>query len=164
MNLLRKITIASNFQNLLIVQRFIEEICEEFNINKTFFGNISISVTEAVRNAILHGNKEDNTKNVDVEFGKDQKSFIFIVRDYGKGFDFTNLPDPTDINFENASGRGIYLIKSLSDKVEFLKKGATIKIQFDICNINQNIIESRKQALAEYNQTSKIGSFFKSSK
>lgn len=155
MNVLRRITIASSFQNLLVVQRFIEDICEEFNINKTFFGNISVAVTEAVRNAIAHGNKENIEKNVDIEFGKDQKSFIFIVRDYGAGFDFTNLPDPTDISHENIFGNGIYLIKSLSDRVEFLDKGTKVKILFNICNVNQNIIETRKQVIDNYNQSSK---------
>jgi serine/threonine-protein kinase RsbW len=155
MNVLKKITIASSLQNLLIVQRFIEELCEEYNINNTIFGNISVAVTEAVKNAITHGNKENNTKNVDIKFGKDNKSFIFIIHDQGNGFDYNNLPDPTDINQENTSGRGLYLIKSLSDKVEFLDGGKTIKIKFDLCNINQIIIENRKQALDEYHQVSK---------
>jgi len=161
MNILRKISIASSFQNLLIVQRFIEEICEEFNINKTFFGNISVAVTEAVKNAISHGNRENLVKNVYIEFGKDQKSLIFIIKDNGNGFDFNNLPDPTDINEDNFSGKGIYLIRSLSDKVDFLDNGSTVKIFFNICNINQNIVESRKQALNEYNQFSKSDSVTK---
>ena len=58
---------------------------------------------------------------------------FFTIQDEGPGFDFDNLPDPTDPqNIEKPHGRGVFLMKNLSDKIEFFDGGSTVKIEFNI--------------------------------
>ena len=157
MNVLKKLTINSNLNNLYLVQQLVEEICDEFNINNTYFGNISVAITEAVKNAIIHGNKLVVDKQVTVLFVRENATYTFVIKDKGKGFDYKNLPDPTDIDNNTFTGTGIFLIKSLADKVEFKNNGNTIEISFFINNINAALADDRANKLTAYhsNKTSK---------
>ena len=63
--------------------------------------------------------------------GDKESDFCFSVKDYGEGFDFNQLPDPTaPENIEKENGRGIYLMKSLSEEVEFNNGGTEVDIYF----------------------------------
>ncbi|MFZ4401408.1 MAG: ATP-binding protein [Bacteroidales bacterium] len=150
MNILKELTINSNLNNFYLVQRLIEEVCDEFNINNTYFGNISVTITEAVKNAIIHGNNSDKNKHVTVFFAKDNSAYTFIVKDEGKGFNYKDLADPTDIENNSFTGTGIFLIKSLADKVEFKNKGNTIEISFFMTSINYALASERVNKLASY--------------
>jgi len=153
MNILKELSINSNLTDINLVQQLIEDFCDEHNINNTYFGNISVTVNEAVKNAIIHGNQLNAEKKVNVIIGKDHTSYIFIISDNGKGFDFKNLPDPTDINNESFTGTGIYLIKSLADKVEFKNNGKTVEIYFFVVNINAALASERASKLTSYHST-----------
>ena len=92
-----------------------------------------IALTEAVTNAIQHGNKYDPEKNINLQFIPNQKELVFTIKDQGTGFDFNNLPDPTEPNnIEKPHGRGIYLMKHLADKVEFSDSGRSVELNFAI--------------------------------
>ena len=92
-----------------------------------------VCTVEAVRNAIIHGNRLDPNKEVFVEFESLENELSFKFRDEGRGFDFANIPDPTaSENLEKPYGRGIFLIRNLSDKTEFTMQGTEIKITFNI--------------------------------
>ena len=82
--------------------------------------NLGIAVTEVVANAITHGNKKDANKKVVVTF-RYSESFIEIsIRDQGKGFKPENVDDPLKPeNLYKESGRGIFIVKSLMDKVSY---------------------------------------------
>ncbi|MCX6231953.1 MAG: ATP-binding protein [Bacteroidetes bacterium] len=150
MNILKELSINSDLKDINLVQQLIEDFCDEFNINNTYFGNISVTVNEAVKNAIIHGNELKAEKKVNIIVGKDHQAYIFIISDNGKGFDFINLPDPTDINNETFTGTGIYLIKSLADKVEFKNHGKTVEIYFFLININAALASERVSKLSTY--------------
>jgi len=80
---------------------------------------IELAVHEAVINAIMHGNKSAAEKQVDVRFVTEQDSLTVFVRDYGAGFDPSQLPDPTNSdNLLNPSGRGIFYMRTFMDEVE----------------------------------------------
>lgn len=80
---------------------------------------IELAVHEAVINAITHGNKSADDKKVDVRFVTEQDQLIVYVRDYGEGFDPSQLPDPTNSdNLLNPSGRGIFYMRTFMDEVE----------------------------------------------
>ena len=53
----QKIRIASRAENIILVERMIEDVCDLFNISEDYYGNILVAITEAVNNAIYHGNK-----------------------------------------------------------------------------------------------------------
>jgi serine/threonine-protein kinase RsbW len=90
-----------------------------------------IAVTEAVNNAIHHGNQDDPEKFVRIGFESDENMLTFSIRDEGPGFDYTNLPDPTDpANLDKISGRGVFLMTQLSDSIRFEDNGRQVFLSF----------------------------------
>jgi serine/threonine-protein kinase RsbW len=130
-----KIVFSSKTENIVFVEKMVEEICEEFKISEDNFGNILVAITEAVNNAIQHGNKLNPNKSIDITFEQQEQALRFRVKDEGDGFDFSNIPDPTDPeNIEKPHGRGIFLMKHLADHVDFLENGRIVELSFRVCN------------------------------
>ena len=127
------VKIPSIKENVSVVESFIENVGEKIRIEEAIYGNVLVSVTEAVNNAIVHGNKEDKNKKVRLGLKQNKKSVRFIVEDEGMGFDHNTLPDPTNPkNLEKVKGRGIFLIKSLSDKTTFKQNGRVVEMLFKL--------------------------------
>jgi serine/threonine-protein kinase RsbW len=83
---------------------------------------IDMAVREAVTNAVLHGNREDASKQVEVKFYYSPTSFEITVRDQGAGFDLGEVPDPTETdNLLKTSGRGILFMRTFMDEVEWAR-------------------------------------------
>ncbi len=126
-----RIEIPSIAENIRVIESFIDNARSGFEISDDIYGNIMIAVTEAVNNAILHGNKLDVSKNVTLELEQSESALTFTVSDQGKGFDYHELPDPTlDENLEKIGGRGLFLVKHLCDEVKFNDLGTSIKMTF----------------------------------
>ena len=127
------VKIPSIKENVSVVESFIENVGEKIRIEEAIYGNVLVSVTEAVNNAIVHGNKEDKNKKVRLALKQNKKSVRFIVEDEGMGFNHNTLPDPTNPkNLEKVKGRGIFLIKSLSDKTTFKQGGRVVEMLFKL--------------------------------
>ena len=125
------IKFPSLIENIRIVESFVDNAKEKFNIDDDIYGNIMVAVTESVNNAILHGNKSDDKKNVMLSLSTKNNILRFVIEDEGEGFDHTDLPDPTDPeNIEKPTGRGIFLMKHLSDEVIFNNGGNCIELVF----------------------------------
>ncbi|BAX80159.1 MAG: ATP-binding protein [Labilibaculum antarcticum] len=121
----------SELENISRVEKLIDEISSSHNLSSEIYGKISVAIIEAVNNAILHGNQLDINKKVKIEYNIDDESISFIVGDEGKGFDFSNIPDPTlPENLEKTHGRGIFLMNHLADDIEFAKNGAIVEMKF----------------------------------
>tara|TARA_B100001057_G_C22644143_1_gene869432 strand:+ start:105 stop:521 length:417 start_codon:yes stop_codon:yes gene_type:complete len=130
---INQISLASESKSLLILEDWINSLCEAHAIGEELYGNILIAVTEAVNNAIIHGNKNDIIKKTLVNYQCSEKNLVFIVKDCGVGFDFNNVKDPTDPeNIEQPNGRGIFLMRHLADEVEYSEPGNCVEIKFDI--------------------------------
>ncbi|MBL7777716.1 MAG: ATP-binding protein [Chitinophagales bacterium] len=132
---MKTIQFSSKPANISIVEKFIDDLRAEYNIGDDVYGNILISLTEAANNAIIHGNKCDESKNVSIDYGMDArgKNLTFIVKDQGPGFDYGNLPDPTaPENIEKTHGRGVFLMMQLADMVVFSDRGSTVEMSFRI--------------------------------
>ena len=130
---MHKLEIKSDISNISEVEKLIDVVCEDLKLNEDNYGNILIAVTEAVTNAIIHGNQNNPIKSVTISVDAVTKEVVFTVVDEGGGFDFTNLPDPTaPDNLEKPNGRGVFLMKNLSDKVEFFDEGRKVCITFVI--------------------------------
>lgn len=128
----KEITINSSVENLAYVEKEIESIFDEYGISFDLFGNVLIAVTEAVNNAIQYGNRNDVTKQVLVIFNTSNGNLKVAISDQGSGFDYESLPDPTDPeNLEKLEGRGIFLMKSLSDKLSFHNSGSKVEMSFN---------------------------------
>jgi len=127
------IQIPSLTENLRIVESFIDNVKEKFNLNDDIYGNIMISVTESVNNAIHHGNGQVKSKSVSITLLLDDNQIKFVVVDEGAGFDFNDLPDPTaPENIDKIGGRGIFLMKNLADEVRFNNEGREVELVFYI--------------------------------
>jgi serine/threonine-protein kinase RsbW len=130
-----KIQIPSLIENIRVVESFIDNSKEKFNIEDDIYGNIMVAVTESVNNAIRHGNKFDKDKNVLLSLFVEQDRIKFEIEDEGNGFNYEALSDPTaPENLENPGGRGIFLMRNLSDEVEFQNEGRKVQLTFFINN------------------------------
>lgn len=126
-----RIQIPSIADNIRIVESFIDNVKEKYNIDDDIYGNIMVAVTESVNNAIKHGNASDKSKYVTLTAIYEDNLVKFIVEDEGPGFDPEKLPDPTaPENIEKLGGRGIFLMKQLSDEVKFSREGRVSEMTF----------------------------------
>ena len=126
------VNFESKADNIVMAEKLVDDVCSKCKVDEDYYGNILIALTEAVNNAINHGNLQNPKKKVDIEFhSTEDHALHFIVKDQGKGFDYEHLPDPTDpANLEKISGRGIFLMRNLADDVAFSDNGATVEMVF----------------------------------
>lgn len=125
------VQIPSSLKYIHIIEEYIDTVRSDFQIDDSVYGNIHLAVVEAVTNAIVHGNKLDENKDVYFETQKNDSQIKIIVKDQGKGFDAEEIPDPTlPENREKISGRGVFLIKNLADEVTFSDNGTSLQMVF----------------------------------
>lgn len=123
----------SNPGNVAKVEPFVERLVNKYKISPDKQCNILISLTEAVTNAIIHGNSKDESKVVQVRTRKQKDQLAVQIMDEGPGFDFNSLPDPTaPENLIKVGGRGVFLMRQLSDGICFFNNGSTVEMQFDL--------------------------------
>jgi serine/threonine-protein kinase RsbW len=125
------IQVPSMVENIRMIESFIDNAKERFQLDDDIYGNIMIAVTEAVNNAIKHGNSNNKSKNVHISLSLHESLIKFVIKDEGPGFNYSTLPDPTSPeNLEKPGGRGIFLMKHLSDEVEFKDNGRIVELSF----------------------------------
>ena len=123
--------INSDVIELKKVETFITDIFREYNLEKKYFNKVYVCISEAVVNSIKHGNKNDRNKSVSIEVNCDMHEINIMIEDEGNGFDLNQISDPTSReNLKNESGRGIFIIKTLTNQIEYNEKGN--RIQFKI--------------------------------
>jgi serine/threonine-protein kinase RsbW len=127
----KKIRIESKVGNLRIVENAIDEATTVIGISQDNYGKILVSAMEAVNNAILHGNRSNPEKIVDIEIDYKSNELQITVTDEGPGFRPETVPDPTTPeNIEALNGRGIYLMSHLADKIQYSNKGNSVTMTF----------------------------------
>jgi len=127
----KKISIGSIVGNLRVVENAIDETTATIGISQDNYGKILVCTMEAVNNAILHGNRSNPEKIVEVELSFENNSLQIKVTDEGTGFRPEKVPDPTTPeNIEELNGRGIYLMSHLADVIEYSKKGNSVTMTF----------------------------------
>jgi len=132
-NMRRELSIKSKYDNLRSVEKFVDEISADLSLTDEVYGNLLIATLEAANNAIIHGNKGFEDKDVDILLTNDNSQLVLTVRDQGTGFDYKNIPDPTaPENIEKINGRGIFLMQRLSDHIEFLENGRIVQLTFTL--------------------------------
>ena len=128
---MQELSFQSKPENIAIVERLIDEMCEQHSVIEEHYGDILIAMTEGVNNAIVHGNKLDINKSISVEYEKRGRDLFFRISDEGAGFDYENLPDPTaPENLERPNGRGVFLMRNLADECLFEDDGRVIELVF----------------------------------
>lgn len=129
----RILVIASIPANLEHVRNFVREVFKEARLNMNCFNRVVLGISEAVNNAILHGNQLNPQKKVFIRMQLKGNQCKVEVKDEGNGFCKDLLQDPTgDKNIRKEHGRGLYLVRQLADKLSFLEEGRRVLIQFTI--------------------------------
>ncbi|TFH47368.1 MAG: ATP-binding protein [Bacteroidia bacterium] len=130
--MIEKITIQSDIENLTVIENMVDTLSKRLGVSDEVYGKILVSTVEAVNNAIIHGNKGDVRKSVIVEISADGNIFEVTVTDEGKGFEYDSLPDPTrPENIENLHGRGVFLMRNLTDFLDFNESGNEVRMNFN---------------------------------
>jgi serine/threonine-protein kinase RsbW len=129
---LYSLQLQSTNQSVAIMENFVDDLVKQLNIGDDVYANLMTCLNEAITNAIFHGNKQDADKKVFVNLEVvNNKRLVFTIADEGDGFDFTNIPDPTDLeNLEKLTGRGVYIMKRLADQCIFNSKGNEVELHF----------------------------------
>ncbi len=119
--------INSSTNELGKVSLFLEEFLHNNRLNINDFNRIYLCLSEAVINAIIHGNKGKEKKIISIELSY-YKPFLNVkVVDEGCGFNFTDIPDPTKAdNLLKENGRGLFIIKCYSENLSVLDCGNSI--------------------------------------
>lgn len=114
------------------IEKFLRQISKQLHFDEGMMDRLLVACTEAVNNAIVHGNKSNPDKKVIIRCIIEKKTMTVYVIDEGKGFDSENLQDPREEkNLLKESGRGIFLMRSLMDQVKFkrLKSGSIVEMK-----------------------------------
>lgn len=125
--------LPSKRESIALLENLVEEIADRHQVGEDTFANMMTCLSEVGNNAIVHGNKLDESKKVIVNADVDGKRIVWTVTDEGDGFDYNNLPDPTaPENLESLTGRGVFIIKHLADQCIFNTKGNEVELHFKI--------------------------------
>ena len=131
--IIKMLTIPSIPSRIAEVESFLQKTMSNSRINPNRYPDMLISLTEAVNNAIIHGNKEDSNKVVRIQMIRNRKNIKIIVTDEGRGFNLENIPDPTaPENIECCGGRGVYIMSRLADRISFQDNGSTVEMHFQV--------------------------------
>ncbi len=126
-----KIQIPSEQAQMSKIEHFIDTLSEKHTFSDEVYANILLAVTEAVSNAILHGNKCDASKIVEIEYEHAHNFVVFKITDQGEGFKYWNVPDPTSKdNLEKEDGRGIFIMNSMADEMVYNDLGNEVSLKF----------------------------------
>ncbi|MCK4851643.1 MAG: ATP-binding protein [Candidatus Omnitrophica bacterium] len=122
-----KLQITNDSRLLKKASRELIDILKDRGIGEETLFDVQAGFEEALRNAMLHGNRLHPDKKVIVETEITFEQVTISVEDEGEGFDPDSLPDPTlEENLLKESGRGIYLIRHLMDRVRYENGGRRV--------------------------------------
>jgi len=130
----QELVIPSDINELNNVEFFLDKLQSDLNLPDSLYANIVITVTEAVNNAIIHGNQLDINKTVHLTAKLNNPySLSIFVKDQGKGFDISKVKDPTLMeNIFSENGRGVFVMKHLSDDLIYHDNGTLIELKFNL--------------------------------
>ena len=130
---MEKLVIQSTKENMARVEDLIYDICINNHV-LNYYGVISVAVSQAVENAIVHGNNSDGDKKVVMSCGNCRGGMFFEIKDEGVGFDFNAFGD---LPLEGERGDGIFMMKTLADKIEYSENGSRVRLEFLINGIEK---------------------------
>lgn len=117
---IREISLPSRIESVEEAAMTADEFAKSCGFGDEVIFAVDLAIRESVANAVKHGNKFDETKNVDITFADRADGFAITVRDFGTGFAVDDIPDPTNPeNLLKTNGRGILFMRSFMDEVEW---------------------------------------------
>ena len=128
-------TLKSERKAIKEIEPLMFDLRKKIHMRDDKFYNMLIAVTEAVNNAIIHGNKCNPQKEVIISIEGKTEEIIITIKDHGGGFDPSMVADPRQPeNLLKEHGRGIFLMKEISDQLSFRsnKSGTIVILNFKI--------------------------------
>ena len=127
------IRLSSKLKSISQVEPFAKDLKLKYDLSEEIFPKILISITEAVNNAIIHGNLIDENKQVLLHSKLTGGQLLICIEDEGRGFEPKAVPDPCcEENIEKLGGRGVLIMKSLTDGIHFKNNGSKVELIFNI--------------------------------
>ena len=115
-----RMTLRSDPKQIRRVEAFLKRVNRSAHLDEIQMHKMMVSVTEAVNNAIIHGNKSDETKKVQVRCEVMSDYLVVVVADEGRGFQPGKVRNPLERkNLMRENGRGVFLMRTLMDRVDF---------------------------------------------
>src|SRR5699024_7839774 len=130
---IKKLILQSSFEEKEKLQSFVGSLLQHIACCEEMHGYMMLSLSEAVNNAIVHGNDLQEEKKVTIIAVLENDILSISVADEGTGFDPKVIPDPLkEENLMNEGGRGIYLIRHYTDEVHFEDNGSKVIMDFEL--------------------------------
>jgi len=127
-----ELSLPSRIDTVATAAAAVAEFVSRSGVSEDAAFGIDMAVREAVTNAVVHGNSEDEQKLVDITLKSLPDAVEISVHDQGPGFNPNEVPDPTaDENLLKTSGRGIFFMRSFMDEVHWLLRpegGTTVRM------------------------------------
>jgi len=125
-----RLTLPSTPKSIGKVESFLKKVNRSQHLDEIQFHKVMVSLTEAVNNAIVHGNRSNPLKKVLITCEVLPGWLLFMIDDQGKGFKPEAVGNPLKKeNLMLESGRGIFLMRTLMDKVEFNGSRAGMQVR-----------------------------------
>lgn len=124
--------LKSEFTEAEKIPGFVEMISDKSGLDESLTHRVMLALSEAVTNAIVHGNKENRNKKVSIKIKINTSKIVIDIQDEGEGFDPDDIPDPVDEkNLLVTGGRGLFLMEEFADEVEYRNKGRLVILKFE---------------------------------
>jgi len=127
-----ELSLPSRIETVATAAAAVAEFIGRSGISEDAAFGIDMAVREAVTNAVLHGNRQDQNKTVDISLKSLPDAVEISVHDQGPGFNPEEVPDPTaNENILKTSGRGIFFMRNFMDEVDWLIRpegGTTVRM------------------------------------
>jgi len=124
-----KISLQSDLSELSEIEFLAEDIMQQFKIEEDFSGVISVPLYECVKNAIVHGNKCNKDKKVNIETQWEKSKLSFSITDEGQGFDYNSLLQK---GIEQRKGNGLLLVEMLTEDLSFSNNGSQVSYKVNV--------------------------------
>jgi serine/threonine-protein kinase RsbW len=116
----QSLTLNSELASIDTIEQTATEFAGRAGFDEDTACNIAMVAREAGANAVIHGNKYDESKHVAATFEASSDSVLIRIADEGTGFDANQIPDPlAPENLLRSSGRGVFLMRAFMDEVNF---------------------------------------------
>jgi serine/threonine-protein kinase RsbW len=127
-----ELSLPSRIETVATAAAAVAEFVGRSGVSDDAAFGIDMAVREAVTNAVLHGNRQDENKTVDLVLKSSPDAVEISVHDQGPGFNPEKVPDPTaSENLLKTSGRGIFFMRTFMDEVDWLIRpegGTTVRM------------------------------------
>lgn len=127
-----ELSLPSRIDTVATAAAAVAEFLNRLGVSEEALFGIDMAIREAVTNAVIHGNRQDEDKTVDVHLKCSPDAVELSVHDQGAGFNPEEVPDPTAAeNILKSSGRGIFFMRTFMDEVDWLIRpegGTTVRM------------------------------------